>query len=97
MILIKYTPEVEQRMRLHYEQLGEKDRRHYASIEADKLGYGGRRYISQLLGLHQRSIRKGIEELKSPALLAQIPQGKHRRAGGGRKKRSECPRDDIGT
>lgn len=85
--MIRYTSEVEKRMRLHFEQLGEKDKRHYAGIEADKLGYGGRRYISQLLGLHQRSIRKGIEELKSPVLLAQIPAGKHRRVGGGRKKK----------
>ena len=87
--MIRYSSEIEQRMRLHFDQLGEKNKRHYAAIEADKLGHGGRRYISQLLGLHQRSIRKGIEELRNPVLLAQIPAGKHRRVGGGRKKRKK--------
>lgn len=51
-------------MQLYFGQLGEKDRRYYAAIEADKLGYGGLRYISQVLGLNEESIRNGIQELK---------------------------------
>lgn len=87
--MVRYLPEVEERMQLHFEQLGEKARRHYAAIEADKLGYGGLKYISQLLGLNEQSIRNGIKELKNPDLLAAIPRGKQRRSGGGRKKRSD--------
>ena len=37
--MTKYSPEIEERMRLHFAELGEKDRRHYAAIEAHKLGF----------------------------------------------------------
>ncbi|MFT6128378.1 MAG: hypothetical protein ACJATN_000089 [Neolewinella sp.] len=63
-VLVRYSSEVEVRMQLYFGQLGEKDRRYYAAIEADKLGYGGLRYISQVLGLNEESIRNGIQELK---------------------------------
>jgi hypothetical protein len=86
-ILVRYSSEVEQRMQLHFGQLREKNRRHYAAIEADKLGYGGLRYISEVLGLNEQSIRNGIQELKNPDLVTMIPKGKQRRRGGGRKKR----------
>ena len=36
-----YTEEHEQDMASLYESLSEKDRRRYAAIEANKLGYGG--------------------------------------------------------
>jgi hypothetical protein len=38
----------EQQMKIYYESLSEKDRRRYAAIEAEKIGYGGFQYISQL-------------------------------------------------
>ena len=85
--MTKYSPEIEERMRLHFAELGEKDRRHYAAIEAHKLGFGGQRYIGALLDIHQERIYKGLQELKNPSLLAQIPPGKQRRSGGGRKKK----------
>ncbi len=37
----KYDEEVEQQMRSFFETLSEKDKRHYAAIEARKVGYGG--------------------------------------------------------
>jgi len=85
--MTKYKTDVEIQMRTYFNQLGEKDRRHYASVEASKLGHGGRKYISDLLGLSESIIRKGIEELNDPTLLEQIPEGKNRRRGGGRKKK----------
>jgi hypothetical protein len=71
----------------YYETLSEKGRRHYAAQEAEKLGHGGKRYIGRLLGMSQKTLRKGIKELSNPSLLSEIPTGKQRRSGGGRKKR----------
>lgn len=69
-----------------YKRLPEKERRHYAAIEATKLGHGGKLYIGKLLGISQKTLRKGERELKQEDLLAQIPPGRQRRTGGGRKK-----------
>ena len=44
--------------------LNEKDRRHYAAVEAMRLGHGGIKYISDLLGIDSKTISQGIEELK---------------------------------
>ena len=46
-----YAADTERRMQNVYQSLHEKARRHYAAIEADKLGHGGLTYIAQLLGL----------------------------------------------
>ncbi len=73
----------------HFARLSEPQRRHYAYLEAEKLGRGGKTYISKLLGISQKAIRKGEAEMKDAALLGQIPAGRQRRAGGGRKK--FCP------
>lgn len=81
-----YEAETERLMRLHYSRLSEKDARHYAAIEAQKLGWGGKRYILNLLGLSSRTLYKGISELMNEDKYAQIPLGKQRRGGGGRKK-----------
>ena len=40
----KYTNEIISVMQLHYSRLSEKERRHYAAIEAQKLGHGGIKY-----------------------------------------------------
>jgi hypothetical protein len=77
-----YKPQVEEKMKLFYNNLPEKDKRHYSAIEALKLGYGGIKYISNLFGCSRQTIAKGIEELKRSELLA---EGKSRHPGGGRK------------
>ena len=51
-------------MRYMYESLDEKDRRHYAAIEAKKLGHGGIAYISHLFGISPKTIKTGLEEFK---------------------------------
>lgn len=81
-----YDTETERLMQLHYRRLSEKDQRQYAAIEAQKLGWGGKRYILNLLGLSSRTLYKGIGELVDENKYAQIPNGKQRRVGGGRKK-----------
>ena len=91
-----YAPELEQTMRQFYDSLSEKDRRHYAGVEALKLGQGGRNYIARILGCSRRTVTKGAKEIsgwsgrevdqrlgepaQAPAVAARI-----RQAGGGRK------------
>lgn len=85
--MTKYNLATEQKMCLYFSQLREKDKRHYAAIEAMKLGHGGIKYISDLFKISEFRIRTGIKELDNPELLACIPKGKQRRTGGGRKKK----------
>lgn len=82
-----YEERIEQEMKLYYDTLSEKEGRHYAAVEANKLGYGGISYISRLFGTSRHAIYLGKRELNSPSLMAQIPEGKQRRPGGGRKKK----------
>ncbi|WP_252180405.1 hypothetical protein [Endozoicomonas sp. 4G] len=63
--MITYPSLVKKRMRSFYRSLNEKDRRHYAAIEALKLGHGGIGYISQVLSCNQKTIGRGIAELES--------------------------------
>jgi hypothetical protein len=81
MLVERYSPVVEERMKRLYKSLNEKDRRRYAAIEADKLGYGGQVYISQLLGCDHKTLQRGLEELDHPPAL---PSGRIRKKG--RKK-----------
>ena len=73
-------------MQLHFSRLSEKDRRQYAALEALKLDHGGVSYISRLLGIDRGSIIQGKKELTLLSEHQQIPPGKQRRPGGGRKK-----------
>lgn len=90
--MTRYNREIEEKMRLHFSNLNEKDKRHYAAIEAEKLGHGGQKYISGLFQITTARIRRGIAELNEVKLLNEIPIGKERRKGGGRKKRGQRPR-----
>lgn len=69
----------------HFARLSEPLRRQYAYLEAQKLGRGGKTYIGKLLGISQKAIRKGEAEVNDPELMGQIPAGRQRRVGGGRK------------
>jgi len=59
-----YNKMTEDCMLTFYNNLSEKDRRHYAAIEAEKLGHGGITYISDLFGCSRQTVHDGIEELK---------------------------------
>ena len=78
----KYDKEIEQQMRTFFEGLSEKDKRHYAAIEAKKLGHGGQSYMEKVLGCSARTIQRGQAELEAGR---EIPPGRIRRPGGGRK------------
>jgi len=69
-----------------FETFNEKDRRRFAAIQARQLGHGGITYISNLLGISESTISRGIAELDT---LPEDPaEGRVRRPGAGRKKRS---------
>ncbi len=83
MLHTKYSEEIEQKMRAFFETLNEKDRRQYAGIEAIKLGHGGQKYISSVLGCHLQTVMTGIDEIVNGT---EIPEERIRKPGGGRKK-----------
>lgn len=66
-----YGEATETMMKRLFNNLSEKDRRHYASIEAAKLGHGGIQYISELFDIDRKTIRAGIEELKKTTFAGQ--------------------------
>ncbi len=82
-----YPPEIESQMQRYYHSLSEKDRRRYAGIEAVKLGHGGIRYISQVLGCDYKTIKSGMLELSEAQTDLSEPH--IRQPGGGRKSALE--------
>ena len=83
MLHIKYSKDIEQKMKAFFDTLNEKDRRRYAGLEALKLGHGGQKYISSVLGCHHQTVMTGIDEIVNGT---EIPEGRIRKPGGGRKK-----------
>ena len=59
-----YNAEIEDSMQYMFDSLNEKDRRHYAAIEAKKLGHGGIAYIARLFDVSEKTIQTGIEEFE---------------------------------
>lgn len=62
-IVQPYDRDTEEYMILFSDNLSEKDRRHYAAVEAKKLGHGGMEYIAKLLGISTKTISRGLVEL----------------------------------
>lgn len=59
-----FRPDIEAAMKLFYNSLNEKDKRHYAALEAQKLCYGGITYISELFNCARPTIYNGADEFK---------------------------------
>ena len=59
-----YSTAVEHHMQVLYDSLSEKDRRRYAAVEAEKLGFGGVKYIAELFGCDEATIRRGREDVQ---------------------------------
>ena len=85
--MIGYAKGIELLMQLHYSSLGEKDRRHYAAVEAVKLGRGGITYIAKVLAIDKKTITQGKAELLSEQTAKGLPPGRQRKSGGGREKK----------
>jgi hypothetical protein len=60
-----YSENEEETMKRVHNSLNEKDKRHYAAVEAIKLGHGGLKYIAMLLGCVYNTIKKGIKEINN--------------------------------
>ncbi len=74
--------------------LDERGRRRWAAVEARSLGRGGISAVAEATGMSDHTIRNGIRELDSPE---QLPSGRQRRPGGGRKRRTEEQPDLAGA
>ena len=81
----RYSREIEAQMHNFYKSLSEKERRRYAAIEAEKLGYGGASYIQQILACDDRTIARGKQELKTSLFKGEGI----RKSGAGRKSTLE--------
>jgi hypothetical protein len=64
--------------------LNEKQKRLYLATEAEVLGWGGVKAISQLTGVSQTTIIKGKKEINSGEII--LGNTRIRKEGGGRKK-----------
>jgi len=69
-------------MNVFLSRLDEAQRRWYAGLEAQRVGYGGDRLLAQITGLDEKTIRRGREELG--AELAERPTERVRQPGAGR-------------
>ena len=65
--------------------LNEKQKRLFAGLQAQELGYFGVRQVSEQLGLHPHTVRAGQKELAQIAESA-VTSNRIRKPGGGRKK-----------
>ena len=72
-----------QQMNLLLSRLDEQQRRWYVAVEANRIGYGGLRLLSQITGLDEKTIQRGREELERN--FADRPIDQIRSEGGGRQ------------
>jgi transposase len=77
---------IKRRFELLAPVLNEQTRRLVAAAEAVAYGRGGGVAVARATGVSRRAIRQGISELAAPGSL---PEGRVRRAGGGRKSAAE--------
>lgn len=63
-------------------RLDEQQRRWYVAVEANRIGHGGARLLTQITGMNEKTIRRGQQELADG--LASRPTDRVRLPGGGR-------------
>ena len=69
--------EVERLMRMLFDRLDEHQRRWFAGLESTRLGYGGDRRIAAIVGMDEKTVRRGRRELSEG--LTVVPAGRARR------------------
>lgn len=69
-------------MNLLLSRLDEQQRRWYVAVEANQVGHGGVRLLSQITGLDEKTIQRGQQELEQD--FADRPTDRIRTAGAGR-------------
>jgi hypothetical protein len=80
----KYQEQEEEKIKIFFNSLHEKDQRHFASLQAEILGYGGVKYTSELLGISVKTIYRGSKEN-----IESTPKEQIRKKGAGRKTFNE--------
>src|SRR5215210_6989079 len=73
-----------EQMNLLLSRLDEPQRRWYAALESNRIGYGGDRWVAEITGLDEQTIRRGREELAGS--LTVLPRERAPQPGGGRPK-----------
>jgi predicted transcriptional regulator len=71
-------------MNLLISRLDEQQRRWYIAVEANRIGHGGIRKLSQITGMDEKTIQRGQQELEQS--LADRPSDQIRLPGGGRQR-----------
>lgn len=79
------TAELRRKFDRVWPHLNERSRRLLAGAEALQLGYGGVSLVSSLCGLSRVTVSKAVKEIQDTPM----PEGRIRRAGGGRRKLAE--------
>lgn len=73
---------VHRQMNLLVSRLDEQQRRWYAAVESQRIGWGGDSLVSLITGLDEKTIHRGRQEMA--ASLDGRPEDRVRLAGGGR-------------
>jgi hypothetical protein len=73
---------IQRKFRVLASHLNERSRRIWAASEAGALGYGGISLVARATGISRRAILVGMREAASKDM---VPEGRIRKAGGGRK------------
>jgi hypothetical protein len=81
-------PELKAAIILFFSLLDEQQRRLYAGLEAQKLGFGGDRKIAEFFGINVHTVARGRQEL----FEGQVQRARVRKEGGGRESAEKKPR-----
>ncbi|MCL2460620.1 MAG: ISAzo13 family transposase [Euryarchaeota archaeon] len=76
---------LQQKIEIIMKLLDEKERRLLLGVEAKSLGHGGIKLVSEISGVSQKTISRGIKELKNPNETT-FDSTRQRKTGGGRKR-----------
>lgn len=76
--------QLHQQMNLLLSRLDEQQRRWYVAVEANRMGHGGARLLSQITGMDEKTIQRGQQELGQG--LVNRPVEQVRLSGGGRQR-----------
>ena len=76
-----YSEEIESVMISFYNNLNERDRRHFSAVSTMQLPYGGKKYISSIFNIDTRTIYEGKIELENDKIVT----NGIRKKGAGRK------------
>ena len=77
---------VQRRITTLWPLLNERQRRLLLGVEARELGWGGVSTVATAMGVSRSTVTNAVAELELPT---QLPEGRSRRAGGGRKSAVE--------